>query len=845
MPVNMELCSPVFSLCTTIHVLLFWSVIFILGETENPQNVYMLESIKDFLKSPKHSKDSKTFAKLIQRGWDRNQLYKFPDFQDLKKIVEPFVKEKNCLAAVNNFRDVNLLSLNVPIFLRSFEPMVLTNFREHATGFVLQGTMWAPRNFGSRNISHLGLNCTYSKHFLGLGLSFERGEFCLRIRFSEYIVSSKPWNCQVQFHLLYEKFTFVDKIAPKLFWKNPLKFKLFPPSIPSINIVFLQKQRNGDKGPTFGEIQFIYNWMKEVDKSTQTFATIEQNHVMEIFATIDVHVKDTSDKLLWSVGILGRMRIFRICHSCLLQKHQIYAILTPADVNNLNDLLKFGALSKAATDGITFWEIQLADDYMNAFETDKINLVDYMMQHLFESCNVKVKAINHYAVLHDPVVGQLIDAYTTLWFSIMGNHTIKDSIHDNLCKNGAKQDWFREAKKVDKTFMTKFGQQVYMKKTFFFPYFPHDPLSNLRFLSCGRRGLEHVLFEELIVIFDTWTWVSIFVTNLSVSIFLLYLSKNVPGGVQRSLLSPATAFLEQGGAFAYKITKTYSARFVISILTLMAVVLSNAYKNKNVYNMITPREPLPYETFQQLVHDGFSIYTRTVSLLFSGSLPVHLPDATLQISGALYVAEVYSEVDSLVQFHKSVVQANGDLTLLRNLTLISGGIQNGSKVHPELKQMLITAVNEGDISVRREYTLLELAALEKRHLMTSFEKCDKVAVILPEYLCGKFLEWLDNPRKLLGMISFGKEEYSDIDWMFTIEGYAPPHLINGIKRISESGIWHRWLAVYLSRLNFRGDSKKKSFTATSMSGNIIIIFTVWMGGFVVALIFLVIECLIR
>lgn len=40
-------------------------------------------------------------------------------------------------------------------------------------------------------------------------------------------------------------------------------------------------------------------------------------------------------------------------------------------------------------------------------------------------------------------------------------------------------------------------------------------------------------------------------------------------------------------------------------------MLSNAYKNKNMYNMILPTKPVPYQYLQELVNDNFTIYTRS------------------------------------------------------------------------------------------------------------------------------------------------------------------------------------------------------------------------------------------
>lgn len=56
-------------------------------------------------------------------------------------------------------------------------------------------------------------------------------------------------------------------------------------------------------------------------------------------------------------------------------------------------------------------------------------------------------------------------------------------------------------------------------------------------------------------------------------------------------------------------------RFVLGAFRVMGGILRSAFKNDNVYNIVLPREPIPYETLGEPVEDKFAIYTRTGSLL--------------------------------------------------------------------------------------------------------------------------------------------------------------------------------------------------------------------------------------
>lgn len=45
-------------------------------------------------------------------------------------------------------------------------------------------------------------------------------------------------------------------------------------------------------------------------------------------------------------------------------------------------------------------------------------------------------------------------------------------------------------------------------------------------------------------------------------------------------------------------------------MLLMGIVITNAHKNSNVYNMVIPRRAILYHYFNELIRDKFVIYSR-------------------------------------------------------------------------------------------------------------------------------------------------------------------------------------------------------------------------------------------
>lgn len=127
----------------------------------------------------------------------------------------------------------------------------------------------------------------------------------------------------------------------------------------------------------------------------------------------------------------------------------------------------------------------------------------------------------------------------------------------------------------------------------------------LRFISCGRPLVSSLPFQELLNAFTEQVWI-----GLCCSIVVVVLFFHQSGQNWQFIAVAIKIYLEQGNPYTSKLLRRQSFSFLNVLILITGIVISNAYKNTNIYNMISPRYPVPYETYSQLISDDFSIFVR-------------------------------------------------------------------------------------------------------------------------------------------------------------------------------------------------------------------------------------------
>lgn len=450
-----------------------------------------------------------------------------------------------------------------------------------------------------------------------------------------------------------------------------------------------------------------------------------------------------------------------------------------------------------------------------------------------------------------------------IWMTILGNYSISVD-HDHVCSNGKLSRIIGSSILFQNGLTTRSLFPSWTDGANLFPVvIQEQPLLNMKFVTCNQRGLHDLPFIQLLNVFDTSVWIMIiviYVVIVRVIVAMREPPKSKPA-LRRNvcnLFLIGKALLEQGDLVPESISSDRIIQWIIGAYILTGVVLSNAYKNTNVYNMIIPRKAIFYEKFQELFNDNFTIYTRA---MVSKLNPLHAKSETdifdrrvdmhyvheIQFSGydPIYTYQVFSELKVLHTMLTRLLK--GEIQHERNLT---GTLLEKTSLAPFIVDFLNRALTYGghlmfngtsirfrDIEQRmKEY----FSALEQNKLFQMLRKCETIAILLPEYDCVVYAQQLpsdDQPR----LISIGKESIG-LKFAFSLKGLLPGYIIHRIRDTHAANIWSRWVYLVKETVKFKfSQINRVPLEKPTMKGNILVIFFMLFGGLVISGIVYLIE----
>ncbi len=133
----------------------------------------------------------------------------------------------------------------------------------------------------------------------------------------------------------------------------------------------------------------------------------------------------------------------------------------------------------------------------------------------------------------------------------------------------------------------------------------------MRFVSCHKeQALWIRQFKELFIAFDKLTWTMILVSfaliayiqSLAYAQFRVYCLRAVAG----TCFSFTTSLMEQSN----RIFQKPKSKCLVCTLPLVFLILSNAYKGDNITRLTLEPSLIPFDTFDSLVQNNFTIYSR-------------------------------------------------------------------------------------------------------------------------------------------------------------------------------------------------------------------------------------------
>lgn len=800
-----------------------------------------------------------TLHKLVHNT--RKDRWKFPVIANLNKYIELFTTRK-CLIVLDNFQKINFKIPSWPLILRRPVPLCQTEYKGYNN---FKEELWGPGNLKFKNVSEslsALIKCPLSKFLNGTGIfkASALPDACIRINLRTFSKHIKPWGCEVHFvvyPILHPKESFGE------FWPSPFSTKTsnklysytYTSSVPKIHIYIRRIPKAKEIPP-----DVLKHWLFEI-LNPKAMATPDRD-IRQIGSPNSLEEFRRTDTLICDVFLV--MNVARSTPKpspislgeALGFIVRVYSLkLVPGDWNKkaawkgLHKLIVmermqkqtiFNNLEQVESSLVLQNSIpnMLLDLHKGILGSGVTSLYQGIM-HYLHSCG-QFDKINDVISL-DTAEKRVSRELTKVWMSIFNNYSLilKYTLNGiRICTNGDDKYASGSSSKIAETtaaFSVGFGRVGYKDKLFYTSDFPSKRVTrNFRFVSCGTRTISSLQFVELIKIFDQWIWVAIassFLITSVISEVVACVKLRNTCGFWYHCLSHVKVLLEQGDPYANELLKIAPLRWLIGSYLVVGIVLSNAYKNSNVYNLITPRKPLPFETFDELESENFTIYSPIGNIVVDNNFR-HQTTTTVSIhnggAGSANFLTGLSEYHILVSsevetYMASMIQNNSSRKMKDALSLNPLIVDWVTRVYKNVSKIVLP---------EEQYILSQMNFLKKQEMdyfIDLMVKCEKIALVLKSDVSTNTVLKVKHKRHFLPL-SVGKETYYGTNELLVMSGFVPRRVLTRLKGIGESGIWD-WLMEITSKSDSgRNAAENPPVQAANMGGNLIVLFVVWLTG---------------
>lgn len=494
-------------------------------------------------------------------------------------------------------------------------------------------------------------------------------------------------------------------------------------------------------------------------------------------------------------------------------------------------------------------------------KTEKVSVLSALHKRL-QVCSSKSETKN--PVSSELEENHIAEGYASVWSSIMGNFSyVIDHFNGWVCDNGNLKPVGREE------FRIRFDIQLDLRKTFIplesirvalYPAVISSVYNDLRLIICGYQRFEKLPFIELLSAFEQNVWIALII-SLVIVIVVFPKIPNAPhkSTIAQNVLVQAKLLLEQGSPLPSHLINSHQHQWLAGTMLLTGIVLSNAYKNTNVYNMIIHGKSVPYQYLQELVHDNFTIYTRSreifhnINAKFWGDVTatpkkVSLMYQTLHFRSYRISSKLFdykfaheSEISKLDYNSDRSVISFAENELIKLLLSVSSLMPLTTSFLSEvLKQTKIKDMTSTfEQKFRKHFFQMELSQL--KHYL---RQCERTAVVVPSHVGYEIVKSLEQDAKENAYQ--GEETYYQVNVVFILKGMIPQYLIQRVKYVERCGLWQRWQTLFKKRFLRRSDRKTEVLRRPTMKGHIVIIFTALVAGLVLsAICFGVESCILH
>ncbi|CAL8135803.1 unnamed protein product [Orchesella dallaii] len=777
----------------------------------------------------------------------------FPTPSNLDEFLRPFADLK-CFISVINHREVNFITKHHPISIWTPEPADITlKFPQNKSE---QNTIWTPKGlFKKKYIT--GVNRTQlcnNSRFMWKSKILQRDTLlstglCLGIDLFSYSGQVKPWNCQVDVRLYPIPF---DGDAsslngyPQLFIRNPAGY--------DANQYF--KSMIYSRAPST-TIFVTYEALQNVSENNMRYwvapiiPRLQPSNIAILHAIVSADAKKVK-----KIRSVHAVKVSIVIRRNLFLFLELGVQLRPIFLKDLKSVDVLAEYLHASPHEALLWILPF--NLWNPVSSETVSF------HI-EICrsNVNMRALLNTGT--SDANTKLAVAYAQLWFSIMKNASILIERYSRICQPLTGK--ILEAPfNMDASGVTFDEEKLALRAPHGRALNIYNTMSALRFVSCGKAEMESMAFVELISVFDGYIWLFVSISVVVLVPTIQYIADAQKSGnclennqlmhVFKHWLCLVKVLLEQGDPFPLSLQQTNPVRLVVSCVLLVAIVLSNAYKNTNVYNMIVPREPFRYQRFEELMLNKFTVYSRTERVnihsnnrIQPGDLSWNLPKSSNRWAGgkspsAYIQKELFMDFFTRQQYEsQSLDFHNNSLELLRNVSF-------ETRLHPHLDTAVENRLKEitklgnlsQQISISPEYRsrFSDLVIKDEERILEEFmDQCNKTALVLPSFMCHQHKRRLQH----LGRreVFVGKEIYTNPSLSFSLGGLIPPYIVKRLSGMGSSGLWEWWMKAIHKGSGLNSYTVNKALRKPTWDGNILVIFALLSFGIIVALLCLVIE----
>lgn len=350
----------------------------------------------------------------------------------------------------------------------------------------------------------------------------------------------------------------------------------------------------------------------------------------------------------------------------------------------------------------------------------------------------------------------------------------------------------------------------------------HPPTQTI-FIACGDTYLKKSgRFDVCLKSFETQVWLAIIITfAIYAPIVWTIYGQDSANVSSKFFMNVVTVFLaifknltEQSTPFSSNLLASKPLRVLSTHILICIIVLSNAYKNDNMYELMAPKRFRPYETFEQILNASYTVY----------SLPTYLrvaPECNRNVSELSHCIDMASKTKHSLEYRYLYFIL---LEIKSNLISQTNKLYKTEKPIDTLPQTYQYAHNYSKLWIKPVYELAELirktyssfpdkmnslTALridfdETFAEITSLEElaaCNNTAFLIESTKVEKWKMILSG--KGIKKISTGGDVLIEKHIGYSLKGWIPAFILQRISGVKSSGIlewWNKFVSNHLVKV---------------------------------------------